>query len=204
MRACVWAVILNLSSVAGAFAEPRNNEVADPALAAALVGQVAGDAIATIHDRRLDRTAAQARLREQLGASFNLRYVGLLALGPYRRDMSEAELTAFEAAFGDYVLARYTALLENPGATAFRIGGVERAGSRDALVHMIINSNTEAPVEADWRVRMFGGAPQIIDISVSGLSVVARQSEEVGVWIKEAGVSGLIEHMRQVAKGDGG
>lgn len=200
MRACVPVLLLALSSAA-AFAEPSNAEVADPNNAAAMVAQVAGDAIATLNSK-LDHARAHARLRSELAENFNLRYVGLLALGPYRRDMADADLESFEAAFGDYVLARYASLLENRGAKAFRITGAERAGSRDALVHMVIDGEG-APVEADWRVRMFSGAAQIIDLSVGGVSIAQLQQDEVGAAIKELGVAGFIAHMRDVASRDG-
>ncbi len=68
---------------------------------------------------------------------------------------------------------------------------------------MEIDGGAAAPIEADWRVRMFAGAPQVIDISVGGVSIVAHQREEVGDWISEIGVSGFIAHMRQVADGGG-
>ena len=133
---------------------------------------------------------------------FNVRYIGLLALGTHRRDLDAETLGAFGELFGTYLAARYVALLKAPTNTTVKITGVEPAGPRDAVVSTRIEGRGAA-VETYWRVRVFGSRPQIIDVSVDGASLVDQQRAEIAQWLKDGGAKRLIEGMRAVAAGEG-
>jgi phospholipid transport system substrate-binding protein len=181
-----------------AYADPPNLEIADPLVASVFVGKVTSDAIAALGDHTSAPDAAHARMRQVITRSFNLRYMSLLAIGAYRRDLKEDVLEAYEASFGDYLLGRYASLLEAQNPRGFEILGAERAGARDALVHTVIDGGA-APIHADWRVRMFDGAPRIIDLTVEGFSITLHQRDEIGAFIKGAGITGFIDHIHEVA-----
>lgn len=129
---------------------------------------------------------------------FNVRYMGLLALGTHRRDLDAETLGAFDELFGGYLAARYVALLNAPGDASVKITGVEPAGPRDAVVSTRIEGRGSS-VLADWRVRDFGGRPQIIDVSAAGASLVDLQRAEIAQWLKDGGAKGLLDQMRAAA-----
>lgn len=182
-----------LCLMAGGAARAQSGAAADMASyteAVELVRHAAGEAL-----------IGGAPLREAVEEDFNVRYVGLLALGPHRRDLDTKSLGEFDEIFAGYLAARYAAFLAVPADAVLEIVGVAPAGPRDAIVSTAIKSRGGS-ARAEWRVRFLSSRPQVIDVSVEGASLIDRQRTEIEAWLKEAGANGLIERMRGAA-GDG-
>lgn len=176
----------------GAIAGTTNEEVADTAQALEFVDGLATQAYQTLNDRTLSAKEREARARSLIDHRFNVRYVSLLALGAYARDLDDKALNEYEAKFGDFLYGKYTALVENYGVVRFHAINAERVGLRDALVHLIIYRKGDT-VDTEWRVRMFEGEPRIIDVEIAGVSLTQSERTAFSALIKQSGFKGLFD-----------
>jgi ABC-type transporter MlaC component len=191
---CVPAVLALLlcTPIAGsAIADTPNREVADVGQALDFVDGLATQAYLVLTDHSLDAADREARERSLVEHGFNVRYIALMALGPYAREMDDKSLGDYEAKFGDFLCRKYSALVEAYGAVRFHTLDAERAGRRDVVVHVIVDRK-EGSVDTEWRVRIFDGEPRIIDVKVAGISLTQNERAEFGALIKESGLSGLM------------
>lgn len=179
-----------------AAASEANREVADPQEAAIFVSRVSDDVLKILADTSLTSNQRSAALQAVLDDGFNMKYIALLTLGPYRRHVTDEDLTAYEGLFSQFMLAKYASLLNSYSGEKLLISGAAPAGKRDAVVRSQIESKDGAPIEAEWRVRMFGGTPQIIDLKVAGLSLAQSQREEFTAVIDRSGFKGLIDILK--------
>ena len=187
-------MVLMLAAPHRAMAVPTDEDIADPAEALSFVDDLATKAYQAITDHTLNAKERELRARALIDHGFNVRYVSLLALGAYVNDLDDKTLARYEDKFGDFLYGKYTALVENYGVLRFRAAGAERAGRRDVLVHLLIYRKDET-VDTAWRVRMFDGAPRIIDVEVDGLSLTQAERADFAALIKAAGFKGLFDSL---------
>ena len=175
-----------------AFAATADEEVADPAQALEFVDGLATQAYQAMTDRTLGTKERGALARGLVERGFNVRYMSLLALGPYARDFDDKMLDDYETKFGDFLCGKYAALVENYGVVRFRAIDAEQVGRRDALVHLMIYRKDDT-VDTEWRVRMFEGEPRIIDVEVAGFSLTQSERADFAALIKQSGFKGLFD-----------
>ncbi len=181
-----------------AFAGTGNEEIAGPAQALEFVDDLATKAYQALNDHSMSAKERQMRARSLIDHGFNVRYVSLLALGPYARDLDEKGLSEYEDKFADFLYGKYTTLVENYGVVRFSATGAEQVGRRDALVHLMIYRKGET-VDTRWRVRMFDGEPRVIDVEVAGLSLIQAERSDFSALIKKAGFKGLFDALSAYA-----
>jgi phospholipid transport system substrate-binding protein len=197
-ESCLAVALIALAVCAApplASADMPNQEVADIPQSINFVDGLAIQAFAVLNDRSLSLAQRNKRFRTLLDRGFNVRYIALMALGPYCRDLDERQLDDYEARFDDFLLSKYAGLVESSDIKRFRTVDAERAGPRDALVHMIIVRGRDS-LDTEWRVRIFDGEPRVIDVRVAGLSLVMSEREELGALIKQSGLAGLMSALR--------
>lgn len=196
--ASLFALTIGALSHDAAIASTPNEEVADVGQALEFVDGLATQAYRALGDHSLTAREREARARALIEHGFNVRYMSLLALGPYARDLDDKALAEYEDKFGDFLYGKYATLVENYGVVRFRTIDAERAGRRDALVHLMIDREGDT-VDTMWRVRIFDGEPRIIDVEVSGLSLTQSEREEFTALIKESGFKGLFDALAAYA-----
>lgn len=198
--ALLLVLMVGALPAADASAGTGNEEFADPAQALNFVDDLATKAYEALNDRAMNAKEREMRARSLIDHGFNVRYVSLLALGAYARDLDEKALAQYEDKFGDILYGKYAALVENYGVVRFRATGAERVGRRDALVHLMIYRKGDA-VDTCWRVRMFDGEPRIIDVEIAGLSLTQSERAEFATLIKQAGFKGLFDALNAYSTG---
>jgi len=190
--ALLLVLMIGSTPLRTASAAPADEEVADPAQALEFVDGLATQAYQVMADHALSMQERDARARALIDHGFNVRYMSLLALGSYARDFDEKKLDDYETKFGDFLCGKYARLVENYGVVRFRAIDAEQVGRRDALVHLMIYRKGDA-VDTEWRVRMFEGEPRIIDVQVSGLSLMQSERADFAAVIKQSGYKGLFD-----------
>lgn len=190
--ALLFVLIFGLVPQHKALASMPDEEVADPAQALEFVDGLATQAYRAMNDRTLSPGEREARAHALIEHGFNVRYMALLALGPYARDFDDKMLGDYEAKFGDLLYGKYGALVESYGVERFRTIDVEQVGRRDALVHLMIYRKGDT-IDTEWRVRMFEGEPRIIDVQVSGISLTQSARADFAALIKQSGFKGLFD-----------
>lgn len=204
LRRGAGALLLVL--VIGTFAQGRalarmgDVEAADPSQALAFVDDLATKAYEALNDHSLSAKERQMRARALIDHGFNVRYVSLLALGPYARDLDDKAMAEYEDKFGEFLYGKYATLVENYGIVRFRTTGAEQVGRRDALVHLMIYRKGDA-VDTCWRVRLFDGEPRVIDVEVEGVSLTQAERADFTALIKQAGFKGLFDALGAYAPG---
>jgi len=176
-------------------ADAPNQEIADPPQALDFIDHLAAQAFATMNDRSLTEAERNQRFRTYLDRGFNTRYIALMALGPYCRNLSESQLADYEMQFSDYLFTKYSTLVETANITRFRTVAAQSAGPRDALVTVMVSRPGDT-LDTEWRVRVFDGELRVIDVKVEGLSLTMSVRDEFETWIKRSGLQGLMTALR--------
>ncbi len=137
-------------------------------------------------------------LRELLQEGFDVPFIARAALGPPYRDLSDEQRSAYVDAFERWVIATYATRLDDYTGQRVEITGAAPQGNQDARVTTRVVGNQE-PVRIDWRVRERGGALQIIDVEVEGVSMTISQRNEFASVMQRRGIDGLIELLQERA-----
>ena len=196
----VGAFVILSTAIVGAQAEPgHNRDKVNPEDAAQFIQLTAEEALAVLGDIGMSKEERATEVEALIGRSFNLKYVSLLALGPYRRHVENEELETYHALFTKFMISKYAGMLNVYAGQDIVVSNAYRVGQRDAIVETHIETNGQAPVEAEWRVRIFAGVPKIIDVKIAGLSLAHAQREEFGLVIDRSGFVGLMDVLRHGA-----
>ncbi len=132
-----------------------------------------------------------------LEEAFNIPFLARLALGRYRSRATEEQLAEYEMLFGDFVLNRYSTILNAYSGEEFVVTSAREAGGRDVYVRSdIVGSRDQTSV--DWRVRKYGDSLKIIDVVVENISMVISQREEFASVINREGFEGLLRRLRNM------
>lgn len=130
---------------------------------------------------------------------FALQAIGKFVVGRYWRKMTADQRIEYQELFSEWLLKAYANRLGGyRGQTLEIVKSVETESRyEDVIVSTrVIRVNGRPPINADWRVRKFGGAYKIIDVAVEGASMVGTQRREFESVIQKVGVSGLIDNLR--------
>jgi phospholipid transport system substrate-binding protein len=143
----------------------------------------------------------EAQVRKLLADNFDIKLIGRFVVGQHWKTMNEEQQEAYLALFEEWVLRTYSKRLGGYSGQQFEIAGVKGLSADEALVTTKISRPNAPPVEAGWRVRGGQGGMKIIDIMVTGVSMVVTQRSEFSAVIQRQGIDGLIETLRlQVSK----
>ncbi|MFI5022973.1 MAG: phospholipid-binding protein MlaC [Alphaproteobacteria bacterium] len=155
-----------------------------PAAAAAFVTGVAGQAIAILENKSLSEDQRKANLARWLFANFDVRSMGLFALGGYAGGAVDGQRDAYVLAFKDYMIRNYFSRMAALG-NEFSVSAASPDGEDTALVVSGIGSRGEKPSRVEWRVRKQDGALKVFDVIVQGSSLG---------WIQRADFGSVLQH----------
>lgn len=138
----------------------------------------------------------EAALSSMLTQKFALDFIGRFALGRYWATVSAEQQEEFIALFSEFVLRKYASMLGGYVDEHFTVQGAAGAGQRDMIVSSRITGGGREPMRVDWRVRLIGGSPKVIDVAVEGVSMSITQREEFSAMVQRYGIEGLLEVLR--------
>ncbi len=143
----------------------------------------------------------EAQVRALLSDSFDVKLIGRFVVGQTWKSMNEEQREAYISLFEEWVLRTYSKRLGGYSDQKFEITGAKSLNADEALVSTRIMRPNAPPLEAGWRVRGNSQEYKIIDVVVSGVSMVVTQRSEFSAVIQRQGIDGLIETLRlQVSK----
>ncbi len=138
----------------------------------------------------------EAVFRDMLTQKFALGFIGRFVLGRYWQTASADQQEEYLSLFSEFVLRNYASMLGGYVDEKFEVLGTAEAGQLDRIVSSQIAGGGRAPIRVDWRLRMIDGKPQIIDVSVDGISMSITQREEYSSLVQRNGITGLLEVLR--------
>ncbi len=196
----IWAAIgllFFLAAAAGAaHAQSQTALRPEAAQASQLIAGLGAQAITILRQPGQPLERREAVFRAILAQNFNLDFIGRFAVGRYWQAMSAEQRDEYQALFSEFVLRTYASMLGGYVDEKFTVQNVTEAGQRDTIISSLITGAKREPIHADWRVRLFDGRPQIIDVSVGGISMSITQREQFSSVVQRDGVEGLLEVLR--------
>ena len=140
---------------------------------------------------------------ELLVSSTDVALLSRLVLGRHWQRLTEIQQARYEQLFGDVVLRnlarrldQYASGTEGPLAQHFRITGSLPAGKDDILVRSKVAPPKGDMLSVDWRLRMQGDQPVIIDLIIEGVSLLVSQRSEFAAVIERSDMDGLLAELR--------
>jgi phospholipid transport system substrate-binding protein len=156
-----------------------------PAVAAAARAADAGPAMAHIQrllvegQRVAPGSGSEAALGRLLDRDFDVPLIARDALGPAFQRMSEAERGEYLALFREHViLSVVRQVVLSPVQDVVIIEARDLSGP-DALIGTRVVDSQGRVRLANWRVRLEGGAPRIVDVVVDGVSLAQTRADEL-------------------------
>jgi phospholipid transport system substrate-binding protein len=185
-----------LALIATAAAGPAMAAEAPAPAAAKFINDLAQQAIQTLQTQGHPIEAREARFRTLLEDGFALPMIGRFVLGQAYRQLTPEEQREYQQLFADYVLKTYSNRLGGYKGETFTVVSSQAQGEQDALVRTRIDRPGAAPVQCDWRVRVFEGRYKIVDVLVEGISMAVTQRAEFASVVQNNGTAGLLEALR--------
>ncbi|MBC6440431.1 MAG: ABC transporter substrate-binding protein [Rhodospirillales bacterium] len=135
-----------------------------------------------------------------LTEAFDLDKLAELALGPYRKTVTEGQMAAYDEAFAHYIVRTYEARLDGFTGYDFSVMGTRPMNVTDAVVRTNIVSPEGDVYVVDFRIEK-GDDEQlhVIDVAIEGLSMLKTQREEFSAVIQRDGIDGLISSLNERA-----
>ncbi len=200
MRRLAW-LALALFVFAGTPPAMAEEGRTSPDEAVKFVAKLSGEALDLLRSKGLPLAEKEKRVRTMLADNFDLALIGRYVLGPSWRTASDEQRDQYLSLFQEFVLRTYSRRLGGYTGQTFEIAGASALSEGDVLVTTRISRPSGPPIEAGWRVRGGPGGHKILDVVVSGVSMVVTQRSEFRAVIRREGLDGLIEILRaQVSK----
>lgn len=133
----------------------------------------------------LDQGAQAQAFRELFERRAAVDQVARFVMGANWRDMSDAQQGAFRDAFLDYVSDVYVSLLSDYDGQNITVGRTQDFGRKGILVVSEASGpGLEKPVAVEWLVSDRGGATQLVDVTIEGVSMLQTQRNEFGAKLE--------------------
>lgn len=124
-----------------------------------------------------------------LDKNFAVKYMSIWVIANYRDKMTYDLLERYYNAFRQYVILYYGSLVHNYSGQTMLILDVQQKNENTAVVTVSIETGTSEPILIDWTLRRSkndpNSPPYIVDISLSGISLLATQRAEYETIIRK-------------------
>ncbi len=126
--------------------------------------------------------------------------LGRFMLGQYRNDLTEIQQQRYDDIFPAYITRLYADQFKDIAGKNLTINEATPFGRRDVIVRTQFFRDNGTPVNVDWRARKFrSGEHKMIDIIVSGVSIMTVKREEFTSFIAANGIDALIDELERDA-----
>lgn len=160
------------------------------------ISDLGAQAIAVLQQAGQPIERREAIFRDMLARKFAMGFIGRFALGRYWQTATTDQQDEYLSLFSEFVLRNYASMLGGYVDEKFEVLDAAEAGKLDMIVGSRITGGGREPIRVDWRLRMIDGQPQIIDVSVGGISMSITQREEYSALVQRTGIAGLLEVLR--------
>jgi phospholipid transport system substrate-binding protein len=132
--------------------------------------------------------------------------IAVFTLGNYRRQMSDADQKAFNAAFQNYAVSVYQSYFSKYAGQTLKVTGSQERAPGDFIVSTALidpkDRSGQAPLEVDFRVRTDAGRPVVVDFSVAGIWLAIEERDQFTAFLGQnnGNASMLIGHLNELAK----
>ncbi|MGH6871931.1 MAG: MlaC/ttg2D family ABC transporter substrate-binding protein [Rhizomicrobium sp.] len=133
--------------------------------------------------------------------------VALFTLGAAARTASDADKSAFEAAFHDYAVAVYNSRLSRYDGQVLKVTGSMQNKPGDFSVHCVMTDpHGGAPTQIDFRVLSDGGKFVLMDASVEGIWLAIEERDQFVSFLgnHNGDIHALIEHLNTLTARESG
>lgn len=167
----------------------------DPLYGAISLAQIlAKNAALVMNESETTLEEKYAAFHEVLSKDAALDGIGRLVLGSARLQMSDEQLRRYNALFPEYISRHYADQFSDISQEAIDVLEAREISARDVIVRSRIKRDDGSTVAVDWRVRTLrSGEQKMIDIIVSGVSIVIVKREEFAAFIEANGIEALLE-----------
>lgn len=192
------AAAMALVAAVAALAAPSARAMGSGTDAEAFIASLAANAVRMVENKNQTDAEREAEFRRIVRQGFALDVIGQFVVGRYWRQMNAEQRDQYQELFSEWLMKSYAGRLGGYSGQTLEVVKSVEAGSRDVFVRTrVLRTDGMPPIAADWRVRDFDGEFKIIDIVVEGVSMAATQKAEFESVIRDVGVDGLIESLRQ-------
>jgi ABC-type transporter MlaC component len=159
-------------------------------------------ATAALTDPEASEAEKLAAFQKVLAESLALEVIGKFMLGETRKTMSEAQIARYDALFPDYITLLYADQFAGIVGRPLEVLEAKALGARDVIVRSQFKRSSGSPIMVDWRVRRLKDDSQkMIDIIVSGVSIMLVKREEFSSFISQNGVDALLDRLEKEVRG---
>ncbi len=153
-------------------------------------------AFTSTEDEEQQILAFQSVLNEGLA----LDILGRFMLGESRNRLTPDQQARYDEVFPRYITRLYADQFKDIAGRHLTINDATPFGRRDVIVRTQFFKDDNSPVNVDWRARKFRDENhKMIDIIVSGVSIMTVKREEFSSFIEANGVDALIDRLESEA-----
>lgn len=164
--------------------------------AVAFARQMTQDATAALTAEGASDAEKLDAFQQVLADGLALDVIGRFMLGENRKAMSDAQIERYESVFPDYITRLYADQFADIVGRPLEVLDARAIGARDVIVRTQFPRSEGSPIMVDWRVRnLRDGDRKMIDIIVSGVSIMLVKREEFSSFIAARGVDALLDRL---------
>jgi len=161
------------------------------------IQRLTSKAVPELTDQSISVQERRNRFRHIMDDGFDMKAITRYVVGRYWRQASPPQQQELLSLARDYVVQLYADRFKDYSGVKVNISG-ERKEEGWTIVQTVIDQPAGKPqVRLDWRVEASGGKPAVTDMIIEGVSMVTTQRSEFASVIRQNGVDGLINLLKQ-------
>jgi phospholipid transport system substrate-binding protein len=169
-------------------------------LAARTVSAMGEEATRTVLAPEISDSERRARMTILLAQHFDMAAAARQSLGYHWATATPAQQREFIDLFTVLLVDTYASMLRFHEPLTFTVIGQHDEGPRDALVTSQLGQRSDGGFQRiDWRLKLGeDGQPRVIDVIVTGVSMVRSEQDEFDASIRTVGqgMEGLLKQLR--------
>lgn len=152
-----------------------------------------------------DEAVRNQALRTYLTSILSLSRMNRFVLSRDSRKAADpADLEAYDSLFEDYISAVFSDQIDDLVRRDIRIDEVITRRPGDFIVRStLFDKSGDERARIDWRAIEDDDMLRLVDVMVEGLSVNVERRAQFSAIVKNDGFPALLDHMREVAAGEG-
>ncbi|MDF7670433.1 phospholipid-binding protein MlaC [Orbaceae bacterium ESL0721] len=143
-------------------------------------------------------------VKEDLLQYVQVKYSAALVLGNYYKSASEAQRTAYFAAFEDYLVQAFAQALSMYKGQPYQVESAKDIGNKTFLSIRVLlkQSDTAQPLRIDflWRKNTVTGEWKAYDLVAEGVSMITTKQNEWATILRQGGIDALTKELNSQAK----
>ena len=197
---------LTLIVLATLIASPASAALAGAVEAGQFLVALNAAALENLNDTTIGEEQKKERFRKMARDSFDLPRISKFVLGINWRRATPEQREAFLDVFEGVNLQRFMPLFTKYADQKFTVDKTRQDKNKPRLyfIDSTIHRGEDEPVSIEWRVVRRDDQYRILDVVAEGVSMALTLRNEYGAVVKNEGIDGLIERLRQkIDKDDG-